>query len=204
MIWGRRTPEQTEAELRALLDRMEELKAKRLSLAELHAQLMEERAFISRVLAGLKEGIAWPQAGELLKGLCFRPFELSSLYLARVDQASHTLVFPYFYEAGRVRERESRSLSARPGLTGRVLELGTSLYLDTKEACMAEGMVLTEAELTTGLMNQTWFGIPLQGQSQRVVGVLAFQSFHSEAFPPQRRRLMEVVAGLTALHLGAD
>lgn len=203
MIWRGPTPERTEADLRALLDRMEELKAKRLSMAELHAQLMEERAFISRVLAGLHEGISWPQAGELLKGLCFRPFELSSLYLARVDRASHTLDFPYFFEAGRVRERESRSLSDKPGLTGRVLELGRPLYLDSKEACMAEGMVLTDAELTTGLMNQTWFGIPLGGRDGLPVGVLAFQSFHSEAFPPQRRKLMEVVAGLTALHLGA-
>lgn len=203
MIWRRNTPEQTEAGIRAALVRMEELQAKRLSLGELQAQLLEERAFIARILAGLRPGIPWVEAGDILKGLCLRPFELSSLYLARADRASGRLHFPYFFEAGRSRERESRLLTERPGLTGRVLELGIPLYLGTKEACMAEGMVLTEAELTTGLMNQTWFGIPFQGRDGRITGVLAFQSFHSEAFPTHRRKMMEVVAGITSLHLGS-
>ena len=33
--------------------------------------------------------------------------------------------------------------------------------------------MLTEAELTTGLMNQTWFGIPMHGSDAKIVGVLA-------------------------------
>ncbi|HJV90631.1 MAG TPA: GAF domain-containing protein [Holophagaceae bacterium] len=204
MIWSRNDPGQAEAAIQAALDRMAELQAKRLSLAELQAQLLEERAFISRILAGLRPGIPWQEAGELLKNQCLRPFELSSLYLARADWATGQLHFPYFFEAGRPRQRESRELTIRPGLTGRVVELGVPLYLDSKEACMAEGMVLTEAELTTGLMNQTWFGLPLGGRDGRLAGVLAFQSFHSDAFPPHRRRLMEAVAGITALHLGSD
>jgi len=204
VIWRRTNPEQTEAAIRAALGRMEDLQAKRLSLGELQAQLMEERAFIARILAGLRIGIPWVEAGELLKTHCLRPFELSSMYLARTDWASGLLHFPYFFEAGRPRERPSRALNERPGLTGRVVALGSPLYLDSKEACMAEGMVLTEAELTTGLMNQTWFGIPMLGPEGRIAGVMAFQSFHSEAFPPHRRLMMEAVAGITALHLGSD
>ena len=204
MIWPRNSPEQTQREIQAALARMEELQAKRLSLGELQAQLLEERAFIARVFAGLRPGMPWAEAVEVLKGLCLRPFELSSLYLARVDWDSGRLRFPYFFEAGRSRERESLGLTERPSLTARVVALGTPLYLETKEACMAEGMVLTEAELTTGLMNQTWFGIPLPSRDGRVAGVMAFQSFHSEAFPPHRRQIMEVVAGVTALHLGSS
>jgi hypothetical protein len=203
MIWSRNNPAQTEAALQAALVRMEALQAKRLSLGELQAQLMEERAFIARILAGLRPGIPWGEAGEILKNHCLRPFELSSIYLSRADWALGELQFPYFFEAGRARVREPIGMTGRPSLTARVVALEAPLYLATKEACMAEGMVLTEAELTTGLMNQTWFGIPLSGPAGRVAGVLAFQSFHSEAFPPQRRLMMEAVAGITALHLGS-
>ncbi len=204
MIWRRSNPEQTEADIQAALARMADLQAKRLSLGELQAQLMEERAFFARILAGLRTGIPWTEAGELLKTHCLRPFELSSLYLSRVNWAASQLEFPYFFEAGRSRARESIGLTGRPSLTARVVELRAPLYLGTKEACMAEGMVLTEAELTTGLMNQTWFGIPLTGRTGELAGVLAFQSFHSEAFPPHRRLMMEAVAGITALHLGSS
>ncbi len=203
MNWLRKNPERTEADIQATLARMEDLQAKRLSLGELQAQLLEERAFIARILAGFRTDMPWAEAGELLRTHCLRPFELSSLYLARADWAANQLHFPYFFEAGRSRERKSRVLGDGPGLTARVVELRAPLYLDTKEACMAHGMVLTEAELTTGLMNQTWFGIPLEGRDGKLAGVLAFQSFHSEAFPPHRRLMMEAVAGITALHLGS-
>lgn len=190
------------AEVEALLDRMEELRQKRQTLGELGAQVLEESSFISGLFAALRPGIGWAEAGEIVRLRCARPFEVSSFYLSRVDWERDEIQFPYFFDAGRVRERASRPRTGRPGLTGRVLELARPLYLDSKEACMAEGMVLSDAELTTGLMNQSWFGIPLMGRDHRPAGVMAFQSFQPAAFPPHRLQLMEAVAGLTALHLG--
>lgn len=187
----------------AVLARMEELRQKRQSLGELGAQVLEEGAFISGLFAALRPGVPWAEAGEIVRQRCARPFEVSAFYLSRVEWTSDLIHFPYFFEAGRVRERASRPRSERPGLTGRVLELARPLYLDSKEACMAEGMVLSDAELTTGLMNQTWFGVPLFGPDRRTTGVMAFQSFQPAAFPPHRLQLMEAVAGITALHLGS-
>lgn len=200
---SRPKPLPAEVEIGKILSRMAELQQKRQTLGELGAQVLEEGAFISGLLASFRPGMGWAEAGESVRLRCARPFEISSLYLARVDWAKDELLFPYFFEAGRVREREGRPLSGRPGLTGRVLERGHALYLDSKEACMAEGMVLSESELTTGLMNQSWFGVPLWGRDGRAAGVMAFQSFQPSAFPPYRLQLMEAVAGITALHLGS-
>ena len=187
----------------AVLARIEELRQKRQSLGELGAQVLEEAAFMSGLFAALRPGMGWAEAGEAVRQRCARPFEVSALYLSRMDWDRDEIHFPYFYEAGRIRERGSRARSDRPGLTGRVLELARPLYLDSKEACMAEGMVLSDSELTTGLMNQSWFGVPLFGRDPRPAGVMAFQSFQPAAFPPHRLQLMEAVAGLTALHLGS-
>jgi len=197
-------PEPPPSEVERLLTRMAELQQKRQTLGELGAQVLEESAFITGLFAALRPGLRWREAGEAVRQRCARPFEVSALYLSRVDWAADQIHFPYFFEAGRVRERASRACSDRPGLTGRVLELARPLYLDSKEACMAEGMVLSDAELTTGLMNQSWFGVPLFGRDRRPAGVLAFQSFQPAAFPPHRLQLMEAVAGITALHLGSD
>lgn len=203
MRWGggeARRRETQEATLRHDLERLEK---RRNTVAELQAGLLEDQALLSRTLAALQPGLPWEEAADRVRQICYRRFELTALLMVRMDWAGGWLHLPYLYEVSRVRQEPPRLLEEHPGLSGRVLLSGASLYCATKEETFAAGAVLTEAEKNTGLHSQSWFGVPLRGRDPlRPVGAMAFQAFHPHAFPENRRRLMEALAGLTALHLG--
>jgi hypothetical protein len=202
MIFDRGEATRREARKAALRRELEELQARRRTVAELQAGLAEDQALLARALAALRVGAPWEETGDAVRQLCFRPFELSSFILARVDWETGWLHFPFFFEVGRARHEPSRLLADQPGLTGRALELRSPLYLATKEETFGAGAVLTDAEKSTGLLSQSWFGVPLAGRDPgRPAGLMGFQSFQAHAFPESRRRLMTALAGITALHL---
>lgn len=202
MIFDRGEAARREARKAALRRELEELQARRRTVAELQAGLAEDQALLAKALAILQPGAPWESAGDAVRQLCFRPFELSSFFLARMDWEGGWLHFPFFFEVSRPRHEPSRLLSDQPGLTGRALELGQPLYMATKEETFGAGAVLTDAEKSTGLLSQSWFGVPLAGRDPlRPAGLMGFQSFQAHAFPESRRRLMLALAALTALHL---
>lgn len=179
-----------------------ELQARRRTVAELQAGVMEDQALLAKALATLRPQMPWAEAADAVRQLCFRPFELSSFLVAQMDWQEDWLHFPYFFEVGRTRTEPPRKLSEQPGLTGRALLQNAPLYLSSKEETFGAGAVLTEAEKSTGLLSQSWFGVPLAGRdASRAAGLMGFQSFQANAFPENRRRLMGILAGITALHL---
>lgn len=187
----------------ALRHDLERLEARRNTVAELQAGLLEDQALLSRTLAGLQPGLPWEEAADRVRQICYRRFELTAFLMVRMDWEEGWLHLTYLYEVSRVRQEPPRPLEENPGLSGRVLLSGAPLYCATKEETFAAGAVLTEAEKNTGLHSQSWFGVPLRGRDPlRPIGIMAFQAFHPHAFPEGRRRLMEALAGLTALHLG--
>jgi GAF domain-containing protein len=202
MIFGGGASARREARRISLELELSELQSRRRTVAELQASVMEDQALLARALATLTPQLDWEQAADLVRQLCFRPFELSAFLVARMDWEQGWLHFPYFFEVGRTRYEPPRQLSDQPGLTGRALLQNAPLYLSSKEETFGAGAVLTEAEKSTGLLSQSWYGVPLAGREiHRPAGLMAFQSFQANAFPENRRRLMGSLAGITALHL---
>lgn len=182
--------------------RVQDLRQRQASL-EAHLRLAEEeRDLLRGTLEALREVTSWAAAGEALHRLVQRPFGISGFYLAHADLAQGLITFPYFFEAGRARELPPVPLDVTSGLTGRALLGPRPLYLSTQAACEAAGMRLTPSEIQSGLLTKSWFGIPLaSAQPGAPAGLMAFHSLQAEAFPPERRHLMETVAALAALHL---
>lgn len=202
MIFDRREAARREARMASLRRDLEDIQARRRTVAELQTGLAEEQALLAKAIATLRSGAPWEETGDLVRQLCFRPFELSAFFLARMSWEDGWLHFPFFFEVSRARLEPSRRLADQPGLTGRALELRRPLYLATKEETFGAGAVLTDAEKSTGLLSQSWFGVPLAGADPgRPAGVMGFQSFQAHAFPESRRRLMAALAAITALHL---
>lgn len=181
---------------------LEELHRQRRSLREQLGPLEADQALLEGLLRGLPRGIAWAEAGARIFGLCQRPFELSGFYLAQVDPNREIIRFPFFYEAGRVREVEPVPLSPDSGLTGWALFAKGPTYLDSLEACRAQGMLLTESEQQSGVCTKSWFGarIPVR-KAGPPAGLMGFHSLVPEAFPPAKRNLMALVATLAAHRL---
>jgi hypothetical protein len=178
------------------------LEARRERTLETLSILEAERRIFHTLLEALRPGMAWEEAGERIRGLCQKPFELSGFYLARADPAAGLLRFPFFYEAGRPGGAEPLPFDRSSGLTGWALFEGVPCYLDSRQACEARGMRLTDAERRSGLLTQSWFGVPLgSADPPPPRGLMAFHCYHAGAFSPDRRRLMTTLARITGLYL---
>lgn len=176
-------------------------------LRELTRHLDEDLGLITEALKALQPGMAPEALAAALNRICFRPLGLASFFLALADWERDILAFPYYHEGGRERRHTPRSLSRSPGLTGMTLQRCESLYVRTLIEGKESGTILSEAETDSGLVPQTWFGVPL-GQDPawgpRPFGVLSFQSFQPDAFSESRRALMEGLSGVMAFALKAD
>ena len=147
---------------------------------------------------GFKPGMDAAQLASVLLELCFRPLDLASFYVALMDWPTDELRFPLYHEGGRNRNHPSRRLSVQPGLSGRAFASGAPLYTRTLEEAEANGAVLTEAEKGSGLIPSSWYGVPF-GDPVQPKGLVSFQSFHRDAFPESRRKVMDALVALFAL-----
>lgn len=178
------------------------LEARRDHLRDLLALTQQERTFLQHFLEILRPALPWEEAGEKVRQLCQKPFELSGFYLAQARWDCGEIQFPYFFEVGRPKRMEPIPLEPSSGLTGWALFECAPCCLDSKEACQEHGMLLTDAECRSGLHTKSWFGVPLPSSTPgHPLGLMGFHCFHPKAFSPDRQRLMTTVARLTALHL---
>ena len=176
-------------------------------LRELVRHMDEDRALLTGALKALQPGMPPAELASALFDLCFRPLGLAAFFVALVDWEGDALHFPLYYEGGRPRPRPARRLSEAPGLTGQTLRQARPLYLRTLEEGQGFGLVLSEVEKESGLVPQSWYGVPLgvdPAWGARPFGVVSFQSFQPNAFTESRRGLMEGLGEALAFALKVD
>lgn len=201
--FGRRTELARTAERIARLEaQLAALQEEAQGLQELASHLDAERDLFHLALDRLRPGMATEALASALLELSFRPFDLVGFYLARALWEQDALDFPLYHEGGRLRLHPRRSLSVVPGLTGRALLDGRPLYIRTLEEAEAAGALFTEAERSSGLVPQTWYGVPVYARgAARPWGLAAFQCFQPDALPPTRRARLDALVHLLALAL---
>lgn len=170
------------------------------AMKELVRHLDEDRLLLLRAAQELKPGLEPKALGGILLDIAFKPLGLASLFIALVDWEADVISFPIYHEGGRLRNQPSLPFkSGDSGLTGKAILAKAPLYIRTLEESRNEGAIYSEAERISGLVPQSWYGVPL-GEG-RGFGLVSFQSFHPEAFPESRRRLMDALAAILALAL---
>ena len=177
------------------------------ALQELVRHLDEDRLLLLRATEEMRPGQDPKELGQVLIDLCFKPLALASCYLALVDWETDRLTFPIYHEGGRLRNQPVRSFTKEGGLTGKAILSGAPLYIRTLEEARDSGALFSEAERVSGLVPQSWYGVPLgtgTGWKGPSFGLVSFQSFHQEAFPDSRRRLMDALAAIAALAIRAQ
>jgi hypothetical protein len=177
-----------EAESRAIQSRLE-------GTQELVRHLDEERALLLSALERMRPGGSDQALAQILFDVSFKPLGLACFYVAVADWGQDQLRFVLYHEGGRARNHPSRRLSDRVGLSERVLGGNRSVYIRTMEEGHAAGSLLTAAEQATGLIPHSWYGVPL-GWGSRPAGLVSFQSFQTDAFSQERRRVMDALAAL--------
>ena len=179
-------------------------------LEALRAQIRErdeDRGLLLEAAQKLRPGVDPKEAAETLFELCRGPFELCTFYLALVDYEQDRMTFPFYFEGGKHRNSRPAVYSEHLGLTGRALTNREPLYYLSQETQEAHGVVYSEAERITGLIPQTWYGVPLgcgEGWGEEPFGLVSFQSFQKDAFSETRRALMDALGTALALALVAD
>ncbi|HTL98222.1 MAG TPA: GAF domain-containing protein [Holophagaceae bacterium] len=176
-------------------------------LRELVRHMDEDRALLIGALQKLQPGLSPEELASALFDLCFRPLGLAAFFLALADWEADALHFPLYHEGGRSRPRPWRRLSESPGLTGQTLSQAQPLYVRTLEEGKAFGVVLSEVEKESGLVPQSWYGVPLGAGlawGTRPFGVVSFQSFQPDAFTGSRRGLMQALGEVLAFAIKAD
>lgn len=167
----------------------------------------DDRRLALAVLRLLKPGREPKALAEALMGACQEPFGLATFYLAMVDYEADRLTFPLYLEGGKSRVVAPRVFSQFNGLTTRILQERRAFYFPTKASQEEAGVSYTDAERMTGLIPETWFGVPLgagPGWPDPPFGVLSFQAFPQDAFSPTRQEIMAAFGMALALALKAD
>ena len=176
-------------------------------LRELVRHLDEDRSLLIEALGALRPGMAPKELASAMLELGFKPLSLASFYLALVDWEQNQIHFPLYHEGGRVRNQPIRSLPDDGGLTGKTMLSQQPLYLRSLEESMEAGAILSEAERGSGLVPQSWYGVPLgcgPEWGERPFGLLSFQSFQKDAFSESRRNLMDALSSIMAYALKSD
>ncbi|MBI1753652.1 MAG: GAF domain-containing protein [Acidobacteria bacterium] len=169
---------------------------------ELVRHLDQERGLLLSAVERLRPGDPAEELAQALLEVAFKPMGLACFFVALADWDRDLLQFVLYQEGGRVRKHPSRRLSDRAGLSERVLTGKRPVYIRTMEEGQAAGSFLTAAEQATGLIPHSWYGVPL-GHGPRPIGVVSFQSFQTDAFSEDRRRVMDALAALLSTCLEA-
>ena len=167
----------------------------------------EDRRLVLQILKTLKPGLEPRAMAESIRSGCESALGLATFYLALVDYEQDRLSFPLYCEGGKARTVAVRVFSEFGGLTTRVLTERQPLYFPEKRMQDVAGAAYTDAERITGLIPETWYGIPLgvgSGWPGRPFGVLSFQAFPKDAFSPSRRGVMDALATALALAIKTD
>lgn len=191
--------EELDAKARRMELEVESLRAEKSELQELSRHLELDRELVLRVVEALKPGMDIKALGKAYCETLFRPLELASFYIATIDRERGILSFPTYHEGGALRVYRDRNYSAESGLTGRTVESRKPLYVKSTEEGVALGAVFSEAERLSGLVPQSWYGVPF-GFGERCTGLISYQCFQKDGFSESRRRLMDALTLILALH----
>jgi len=167
-------------------------------IRELLHHLDQEKGLLLMALERLRPGMNHRVLAETLLELVFKPLNLASFYVAIADYPADMLHWVIYHEGGRARNTPSRSMTDQGGLTAKAILAHKPMYIRTLEEAKAEGAMFSEAERISGLVPQSWYGVPL-GWGERPFGLVSFQSFQPDAFSMDTKRLMDALANLLAM-----
>ena len=121
-----------------------------------------------------------------------------AFYVALFEPETGLVEYPLFYEDGRYIKQTGRDLHTQPGLTGRVILYGKTLYLpDLQDPVTIKAYPML---LTDGTPTRSYLGVPLIIRDQ-VIGMMAAQSCQPNFYNLEQIRLLETIATQAAIAL---
>jgi GAF domain-containing protein/DNA-binding response OmpR family regulator len=155
---------------------------------ELEARL----AVLEEVNRALEQQLDLNDVAELVGDRLHRSFPDVDLFVALYDPASNLIRFPY--EWGEGTRQHTDPIPADTGITATVIATGKPVLTHSE----AEALQLHA--IVSGGPTRSWLGVPMIAGG-RVIGALAMESAHENAFDEDDQRLLQSIAATTAMAL---
>ncbi len=144
-----------------------------------------ELSVINEIGAALARQLDYQAIVELVGRRVGEIFRVRSLHIDAYDEAAGMITFPYAIEGGE--PLQPTPIPFGPGLTSEVIRSRTPLNIGSNDAIAAQGAILF------GQTTQSWLGVPILA-GDRVLGVIALESFDRDAFDDGDVRLLSTLA----------
>ncbi len=159
-----------------------------------------ERFALEASLLSVHPGMDPRELSEAILQATREPFDLSCFFIASMDWTTALLHFHLYYEGGKARHIPPFDTRSQSSMSMVVLETGKPLYIPSNDADGSQSAYLTAAEKASGLIPETFYGVPF-GFGTRPAGLVSFQAYARDAFNETRRGSMDALARLVGLVL---
>jgi GAF domain-containing protein/DNA-binding response OmpR family regulator len=145
----------------------------------------KELAIINAVQQGLAAELDMQAMYDLVGDKIQEAFDVQSLYLGVLDEATRTVAFPYETYAGQ--KLDSVTIPADTGLTGRAIATGRPVRAGTIEEAEQLGATWPHEPIASSLV------VPIPG-GDRPIGVIGLESAPVDAFSEADERVLGTLA----------
>lgn len=122
---------------------------------------------------------------------------ISSFHIALYNEAEGEIRFEYVVDAGEPQEKVICRLSEGCGPTGWIVQTGKSLLIRDWENEL-ERFPVSPIVIGKSKVPRSWLGVPLITKD-KLIGVMATQSYEPNAFDEQDKRVLSVIANQVAI-----
>ncbi len=155
------------------------------------AQNVEELAIINRISLAVTAGLDMEQVLKTLHEQCSTVAPIDIFYVALRDELNSLINIPLYYENGNYQIGFSRDIKEHPGMIGNIIRAKKTMYLHDSIKPVTRPLKRETAELRKPIMS--YVGIPLMLR-ERVIGVMAVQSYRPGAYTQDQIRMLEHIA----------
>jgi diguanylate cyclase (GGDEF)-like protein/PAS domain S-box-containing protein len=169
---------------------------KRRQTEEALARNIEELKIINRISLAITSGLDMERVLKTLLEQCKEVASIDIFYVALYDETNSLINIPLYYDDGKYETGPSRDISESPGLIGTIIKDRKTLYLHDTINPITRPLKRKTKELTGPIMS--YVGIPLTLR-ERVIGVMAIENHHPNAYTEDQIHLLERIAVQAAI-----
>ncbi len=178
-----------QGQVEAVMLSLEDISRRRMA-QQIVARTAEELAIINRINMSISAGLDMNQLLRTLHRQCLQVMPVDIFYVALYDEESGLIQVPLYFE-GEYLSGLVFDVHTTDGLINVVLSSRRTLYLpDLRDATQDTHVALVSRG---GIPARSYVGVPLIARD-RVIGVLAVQSYQPNAYTRSQIRLLESIA----------
>ncbi len=155
------------------------------------AHTIEELGILNNISLAVSSGLDMEHVLKALHDQCKQVVEADIFYVALYNEQNSLIHIPLFFERGHYQAGPTRDIQDHPGFIGKIIGDRKTMVLNGTVSPNTRPLNLEKSVLNPP--TNSYVGIPLIVR-ERVIGVLALQSYRRNAFSDDKIRTLERIA----------